>query len=212
MVTPRIQKRGQLWSAVINLPNEVGMTRKQKRVSGKSKKEVERAIVDILAEINKGSYIEPTKQTFAEYFSWWIENSIKYSVTPRTFERYSGIVKNHLIPKFGRFPLTSLQPFHIQQYYAQARKTGRIDGKGGGLSGTTLKQHHAVLRRALNEAVSLRLIMHNPVLSLKPPQKETHTVRTLSVDELKQLLASIEGRSFYLPSGSFRIINENWKQ
>ena len=41
------------------------------------------------------------------------------------------IVDKHLVPALGAIQLAKLAPVHIQGFYSDALKSGRLDGKGG---------------------------------------------------------------------------------
>src|SRR5882672_7867375 len=80
-----------------------------------------------------------------------------------TYETYRSDIKKHLKPKQGTIRLWDLRASHIQAYYDGSR-----------LAAGTLQQHHAVLSRALKQAVRKRLVQRN-VASLvigKPKQAE----------------------------------------
>ncbi|MBS4021779.1 MAG: tyrosine-type recombinase/integrase family protein [Dethiobacter sp.] len=197
MATPRIKKRGDSWSALVDLPGLPG-ERKQKRITGKTKKEVEAAVIDILSQANRGIYFEPAKDTVAEYFSWWL-NYIQQRVGYTTFDRYSGIVNQNIIPELGKMRLSEISTATIETYYAKAVKEGRKDGRPGGLSTTTLKQYHSIINSALGTAVRLKKIQYNPAADVIPPKKEKHKITTLSAEELDDLLRALGDSDMYLP-------------
>ncbi len=199
MATPRIKKRGDSWSALVDLPGIPG-ERKQKRVTGKTKKEVEQAVIEILSQVNRNMYFEPCKDVLADYLKWWLDNCSKQRTVKKTYERYGEIIRDHLIPELGHIKLALLEPIHIQTYYAKALEGTRRDGKEGGLSPTTVKHHHALLSAALSDAVRFRKINSNPAQFVKSPQREKHRVTTLNSQELKALLKRLEGTVLYMPA------------
>src|SRR5262245_45543236 len=58
---------------------------------------------------------------------------------PLTYERYSSLALNNIVPVLGEVILSKLQPIQISGAYAEAVTKGRRDGKGG-LSPRTV--HH----------------------------------------------------------------------
>src|SRR5205814_5378274 len=68
----------------------------------------------------------------------------KPRVRPSTFERYRGLVEQHLVPSLGSIPLEKLTPRHVQTML-NAKSAGGMKPRG---------VHHlrAVLRTALNQA------------------------------------------------------------
>lgn len=103
------------------------------------------------------------------------------AVTPKTQDRYAGIIRAHLIPAFGMLELTALQPQRIQSYYSQALKSGRKDGKGG-LSARTVRYHHMVLYEALKHAVKYGLLIRNVAEAVDPPIPEYKGITIIDSD------------------------------
>lgn len=131
----------------------------------------------------------------------WVKDK---DVAKRTFESYSEIIRNHLIPKLGEVSLQDLQPIQIQNYVRDAKENGRIDGKGG-LSPRTTEYHIAILKMALNDAVKLDILLKNPcqqieVKSNKKNSSDTHKVYIPSVNELNQLLIRVKKTNIYIPT------------
>jgi len=79
----------------------------------------------------------------------WIKvlaDHAKPNLSPRGFERYSGIMRQHLIPDMGSIMLTALRPEHLQKHY-----TAKLNN---GLSARTVRYHHAIIHKALKEKPS----------------------------------------------------------
>ena len=133
-----------------------------------TKKDAEKRLTELLHSLNKGSYVKPTRLMVAEYLEQWLQGYVATNTAPRTRERYQHIVRIHLIPALGSLPLSSLQPQHIQRYYAAALDSGRRDGKGG-LSSRTVHHHHRVLYEALRHGVKHGIIVRNVAEAVDPP-------------------------------------------
>jgi len=142
----------------------------------RSKKDAEHELRTILTRIEGGILVKPTKLTVGEYLEQWLRDYVLTNTAPTTADGYSDIVRSHLIPELGRFPLNTLQPSHIQAYYARMLESGRRDGKGG-LSAQTVKHHHRVLHEALNHGqiarkwsrLSLRMCVFSWMRHTTPP-------------------------------------------
>src|SRR5438552_1922478 len=81
----------------------------------------------------------------------WLAH-IKTQVSPKSHERYSGIVNQNLIPAIGAVRLNKLKSVQISAAYSAALDSGRRDGTGG-LSPRTVGHMHRVLKQALGQAV-----------------------------------------------------------
>lgn len=118
-----------------------------------------------------------------------------------TYEAYQIYVLKHIVPYFKELSilLTDLKPIHIRNYYTYKHKTGRLDGKQGGLSNVSIKKHGNIIREALNDAVILELIDRNPALNVKPPKNIISADRYvfLNQNECNNLLKSIKGHYLY---------------
>src|SRR5262245_50549078 len=139
------------------------------RVKG-TKKDAERKLAQHVASIDSGAFAEPTKTTVAEFFAYWLENYAKTNVGAKSFERYAEIVRNAIVPALGQQRLCKLQPLHLQTFYSEAISSGRKDGRGG-LSPTTVRHYHGVIREALQHAVRWQLLSRNVADAVEPPKK-----------------------------------------
>lgn len=133
------QLKSGSWELVFDLPREPGQKRKQKSVTVKAanKKEAEAKLREILRQIDTNTYVDAGKMTLEEYLRRWLKDYCEPNLRQTTVDGYRIIIEKHLIPALGHIQLSKLRPIHIQEYYAQAMKAGRADGKGKELSPTT---------------------------------------------------------------------------
>ena len=113
-----IIKRGGKYSFVIDIGRDpVTKKRKQKRVSGfTSDKKARKAMIDKIAEINKGNYVEPVNETLEKYLTNWLNGKEK-RVSFGTYMHYKSYVTNHIIPAIGHIKIADLKPRQIQDFY-----------------------------------------------------------------------------------------------
>jgi integrase len=119
-------------------------------------------------------------------------------VSGKTFERYKQIVENDLIPGIGSINLHKLQPLQIENLYAEQRKSGRKNGKGG-LSEQTILHHHRVLRKALAQAVRWNLLVANPADRVNPPRVRDTEVKPIDEMQCAWLIEVAQGTRLYIP-------------
>lgn len=185
------------WSLVLHVGYAANGKRIQKWLTFKgTERAAQKELTRLLRELDTGTYIDPSKQTVAEYLRAWLVNSARISA--RTREGYSEICEKHLIPQLGRLQLGKLSPQHIQTYYTTARTSGRRDGKGG-LSEQSILHHHRLLHKALSVAVAQGTLARNPVDSTEAPQPARREMQAADADQTAELLASLEGTPIYLP-------------
>ena len=90
---------------------------------------------------------------------------------------------------------------HIQAHYTEAEISGRLRGKGTGLSARTVLHHHRVLRQALKQAATATppLIKVNPSDGVTAPVPAERDITVLDQDETAILLGAAQGRTLYIP-------------
>jgi integrase len=99
--------------------------RRQKWHSGyRTKREAERARVDLLSKFDRGEYVEPSQQSFAEFLEEWLR-AIEPTVRPSTFDSYSRNVRNHVVAHIGSVRLTKVDPGTLNGLYAHLLASGR---------------------------------------------------------------------------------------
>jgi integrase len=89
----------------------------------------------------------------------------------------------------GDTPLRSLTPGLIQSAYA-----GLLDQ---GFSKRTVEKTHAVLHRAMDQAMHWGLIARNPTELVNPPRPARREMTALSGDQLQQLLQHTTGTQWH---------------
>ena len=102
----------------------------------------------------------------------------------------------HLLPALGQIPLRKLRPQHIQEYYAEALEKGHAGGKGP-LSARTVHHHHVVLSAALKWALRQGYLGNNPCTLVDPPRPRKTSMRTLTVQEVGDLLGAARDTDYY---------------
>ncbi len=162
-----------------------------------TKKEAEKRRVELLHQLDTGTFMKPGKTTLAEFLQRWLDEYARPNLAPRTVEGYESLIRQHLVPGLGRVALTQLKPEHIQRYYSETLLNGRRAGKPGALSLTTLSHHHTCLHRALKMAVKWGLLIHNPTDSVTPPRPAHREIQTMSEDDVQALLRAAEKSDYY---------------
>ena len=136
--------------------------------------------------------------TVAAHMERWLEH-VRSQVSPKTFERYCGVVRGNILPALGAVLLTKLQPAQISEMYAKALASGRRDGKGG-LSPASVLYMHRLLKEALQVAVSeWRLLTWNPADPIKAPRVKRKNMRALDTAETAALLEAARPYRLFVP-------------
>jgi integrase len=197
-----IRERGAgNWYAVIDARDPTTGKRKRKwhSLEAKGKREAQIECARLISAISSGTYVEPAKMTVAAHMERWLEH-VRSQISPKTFERYCGVVRGNILPALGALSLTKLQPAQISEMYAKALSGGRKDGKGGGLAPASVLYMHRVLKSALAVAVSeWRLLPWNPADPIKAPKVKRKSMRALDAGETAALLEAARPYRLFIP-------------
>src|SRR3954451_3345584 len=92
---------------------------RQRKKSFTRKADAERWLTAMTAEMHRGSYLDPAagKVTMAEWAQQWASGLSHLKETTR--ERYLGIVRVHVVPRWGRRPLASLTHAEVAAWVAE---------------------------------------------------------------------------------------------
>lgn len=154
-----------------------------------AKKAAQAELVRLLAEIDNGTAIEPSKITLAEYLRAWLDNATHLS--PKTIERYRELAECQIIPHLGGIVLQKLRPQQVADWHATLLRSG---GKAGRpLAARTVGHAHRVLHSALARAARLETLSRNVAAMLSPPKIGAEEIESLTESQVTDLLARLKG-------------------
>jgi integrase len=119
----------------------------------------------------------------------WLNEYAKNNLSPRGFERYTGIIKKHLVPDLGKVTLMQLKPEQLQKHY-----TAKLNE---GLSARTVRYHHALIHVALQTAVKWGLVSRNVADAVDPPRIHRNEMQTWNEYEVNQFLEDAKESPYY---------------
>jgi integrase len=157
-----------------------------------TRREANRVLADLLRDAMDGALrASPGRMTLASYLDKWLADHAAHKVSPKTFERYSELLRLHVVPELGHQRLSKVHPMQLEALYA------RLLGKS--LSPRTVVQVHRVLHAALASAVRWGVLGRNPGGVAEPPRFERGEVRALGEAEIQALLRAAHGTRYYVP-------------
>ncbi|GIO09652.1 site-specific integrase [Brevibacillus reuszeri] len=177
------------WYFEINY-SDGGKYKKKKRRGFKTKKEAEAAMTEMQNELNKGTYVEPSKMMYSSFMADWLKDK-QTKVQRRTLETYSGLVNNHILPTLGQIELSKLTPRHIQDLYNDLFETSR-------LSDENIQKVHTIINDSLNKAVSWEMVAKNVASVLERPKARKKEMEVWEVDEAHEFLRIAEKDRYYV--------------
>ena len=122
--------------------------------------------------------------TLDAWLDYWLEVIAPARAREGTLQGYRSKLRTHIRPKLGRIKLRNLTPEHFESVYAGMRRQG--------LSEATIRQTHAIIRRALEVATKRGKIPRNPCAVIELPTVQPNPRDRWTVAESRQVLASLQ--------------------
>src|SRR5206468_1301985 len=113
-------------------------------------------------ELQQGLPVAVERQKVAQFLEHWMSEVAKHKLATSTFESYDSKIRLHVLPQLGRLTLAKLTPQHLTRLYSMLLDEG--------LSPGTARYIHAILHKALEQAVRWNLIARNPADAVDPPR------------------------------------------
>ncbi len=137
---------------------------------------------------------------FGEWIDFWYRHYCQMTIRQSTQASYENRIYKHIIPQIGSIKLNKLTQNDLQQFYANAKKGGRLqyaECLGEGLSDRMIRSIHAVCRTALNKAVADGLICENPAIGCKLPPKKSREMQVLTPEEMQRFLIQAKYEGYF---------------
>lgn len=163
-----LRRRGSAWElrAYAGLDPLTGRQKYVTRTFRGGKREAEDALARLVAEVSGGGHAAKDA-TVRDLLDQWYALAAK-DLSPTTARGYAWIIKTYLVPFIGAVPLARLRVDQLDRLYQQLRDRGGSEGRA--LSVATVRQVHAILRRALQQGVRWGWIATNPAALASPPR------------------------------------------
>lgn len=186
-MTASLQIKNNIYQVVIN-HKDINGKRKQKWIStglsakGNNKRLANQKMQEILSDYKESLNCPTSKQNdklFTNYLQEWLL-SIQNTIEENTYDSYKVIV-NKVCDYFKDkdILLDNLKPVEIQEFYTYLFSKE--------LTGNTVLHYHNLIRKALQTALKLDLILSNPADRVERPKKEQFIGSFYSQKELNTL-------------------------
>ena len=167
--------QGQIW--VVRADGR----RYRKKIYGPTRREVQKKLRELRREQELGSFLPIEEETLRDYLRRW---HIDPNLRPKTVHSRK-VNLGRIIPHIGNLKVKDIKPSHIQGLYESLSKR---------LSKSSVYQTHAILRKALKDALKEGIITSNPMDRLvSTPKVERKEMDFLSQEEVANLF-SLEDR------------------
>jgi integrase len=133
----------------------------------------------LVAEAEAGKRLGKTG-TFAQLSEKWLELA-EGDLSPTTLRRYKNLLSKRILPALGNRPVSDIKTLDLDDLYQ-----GLI--RRVGLSPSTVRQIHAIIRRALRQAVLWGWISSNPAVNATPPRLTKSDLSPPDGEQIGELL------------------------
>jgi integrase len=173
--------------------------RRQIRRTFDGKRQAERELAKVLAQVGDNTYSGPSRITVEQYLAEWLRSAIR-GKSPNTESAY----RHGLQPardQLGAVTLQKLTTAHVEDLVDWMLTEGR---RRGGRPGTPLSPRSAQitlgkLKTALDDAVHRRLVVFNVAAPVKCPSQVKTKRIPWSPEEVRAFLASLAGDRLHAP-------------
>ena len=168
------------WCGTFNIT--IGGRSRRVYVYGSTKDETNKKLKAALREKDDGTFSFDEGMTVAAYMESWLESRRKppKPLKPQTWNTYVSKTKNWITPHLGSIRLSKLRAGQIEQLYDTIREAGRAEG--------TVRYVHAILTKALKDALRKGLITVSPMDRVDPPGSESTEREQFTFAEAKYAL------------------------
>lgn len=179
-------KRKQKWIST-GLPVKGTGKRKAEKAFERIRSEYEEKQEQAVLEKERLENLNPTAQMqIVDYLHRWLEQS-RPTIAKTTYRGYKAMIDGRISAVFIKTNTTveSLNPQQVQDFY----QTILDDG----CNTNTVIHYHALLRKAMQNAVRKDVIEKNPIDRVDRPKKSVYRAEHYSAGEMKTLFEAAQG-------------------
>jgi integrase len=185
-----VYRRGATWTAHVTWGT--GSAKRQVKKGGhRTRKEAQATLVELLASVEGGTFVAPSKLTVGRYLDAWLAGRDAAGLRPSTIVGYRHRVDVYVTPRLGAVPLQGLSAIDLDRFYATLAREG--------LSLSTVRGVHAVLSKALADAERQGVVARNVARLATPPKSSATRAPEMTVwtpGELAAFLGAVEGHRY----------------
>lgn len=172
-----------LYQKQITIGRNADGSYKRKTVYGKTQKELDAKISELLHQISIGIRIDDDS-TFSEVADIWIKNYrvVNNTAWAQTQER---ITRQHLIPYLGNIKVKQLTKFDLQSLMNIMRDNG--------LSTSTMKKVRDIAAQIIEVAVDKKIVLTNPFKGVTVAEIAPKERRALTEEEIDRITRTWKG-------------------
>jgi len=152
---------------------------RRRAVYGKTREEAAAALRRLQQARDDALPVPDGRETVEAFLTAWLASEAN-RLRVSTHARYETLIRLHVLPELGRVRLVKLTPHDVQRLYDSRLAVG--------LSPTSVHHVHAVLHKALEQAVRWGKVVRNVCDLVNAPKIRRTKMRTFSADEARRFL------------------------
>ena len=202
-----IRRRGRnSFELKYDVPREEGGRHTVYRSFKGTRKEAQAELARLVARAADGGHVDPTKLTVGAYLverlAHWRASG---TISPKTAERYAGLIAGQIIPFIGDRPLQKLTTLNIETWHTALKTKGRRGRNGkpdgqGGVSARTVGHAHRLLSKAPCEAARHELLVRNVCTVQRAPKVVANKMTILTPEQVAGFPALLDGHELAAPA------------
>lgn len=150
-------------------------------------REEEQRLVKIAIEIEESQKMPPeARLEFTEYLDKWL-TATKPTIAVATYQSYKNLINARVIPYFKpkAIRLCDITPQHIEDFYQSILADN--------CTTNTVIHYHAIIRKALQNAVKKDILPNNPADKVDKPKKNVFHGSFYTKEEMMTLFEAVSG-------------------
>lgn len=134
-------------------------------------------------ELRLDKWVDPDggKVLLTTWATRWLNSRV--GLKPNTIVNYDILLRNQILPTFGRRQISRIRPIDVQEWVARL--------EAGGLGASRVRQATHLLGAILKAAVTEGMIAGNPCASVRLPRLVHHEMRYFTAEEVEDLANAI---------------------
>ena len=181
-----LRRRGNAWElrAYVGIDPITNRQKYLTRTFRGGKREADEALARFTTEVSGGGHAAQDT-TVGDLIRQWLDLA-RNDLSPSTVRGYERTIRSYITPTLGKVPLARLRTAQLDRFYAQLREKGGQNGTP--LAPATVRQAHAIIRRALHQGVRWGWISTNVASLASPPRVKTPQLDPPSPDDVIRLI------------------------
>ena len=180
----RKRKDGK-WEARVTVGINPNGSNRRKSLYGKTRQEVSIKMAEFLNDLHKGTLIDPTNKTVAEWLDEWMHDYKKLVLKPTSYINYMGYIDRQIVPMLGKYKLKDLRTDIVQKFIQDLVK---LDLATGTIYGIV-----KVLKSAIKQAYINGMISKNVTYGVTMPKNEKIPRKAFTPEQQNIFLEAAKG-------------------